>query len=186
LSSNTVKNEQAVRQLREIVTQIQSLGAFGSSPNKDNKITITSLPVVPQLNQQRVDANRQIANEPSHQAMILGTVGDPIWQQATGDGTIKYAASGLIPTGLSNRAVIFAVYREPIKGLSCVKAVYADDGTAVVDPFVSGSCEKMPVDWVKGTTAGIIRHFPTIGKCQELTWSPTKLAFEDSTVACEP
>ena len=111
------------------------------------------------------------------------TIGNTAWQQAVKDGTVKFIDTGIVLSGYSTRAVIWAFYQS-IEGFSCARPIYKDDGSYVDHPETTGNCNTgVLADWAVGTQAGIIRHAPNAG-CYQLTWNATRKGFDDTLVSC--
>ena len=111
-------------------------------------------------------------------------IGDAGWTKAVTDGIPKFLDSGMLLTGYNTRPIAFAFYKAT-SGVSCAKPIYKDDGSAVDNnKSVIGGCNTVDVDWAVGTTAGVIRHFPSLGQCYEFSWKQTTQGFQDLQVTC--
>lgn len=122
--------------------------------------------------------------QPPASALLIA---DAAWQKATIAGLVKYIDSGIALDGYTIRPVVWAFYKGPVTGNSCTRLVYKDDGTAVgQNKTTEGDCNTGdPVDWVVGTSVGVIRHFAgATNKCYQYTWDKTRLGLVDNLVAC--
>lgn len=98
---------------------------------------------------------------------------DQCWRDAVANGTVKFLATTAVMTGLNNRPIDYAYFRNTstqfgVTGLWNVLPIYADDGSlAASDIFAGGSSE---VDWVyvNPNGGGAISHEKSTGLCYEL------------------
>jgi len=112
------------------------------------------------------------------------TIGDTAWQQAVSDGTVKFIDSGFVLTGYSPRPIVWAFYKG-WTGSSCTRFIYKDDGAGVIDNQTSSeTCTTGVIDWVVGTTTGIIRHYPDLNKCGQFTWNQATSRIDEPVVTC--
>lgn len=111
-------------------------------------------------------------------------IGDAGWKQAVADKVQKFLDSGIILTGYNTRAIAFAFFKDQ-SGASCTTLVYKDDGSAVGNnKAVGNGCNTVDADWAVGTSAGVVRHFPSLGVCYQISWNQTLQKLEDLQVTC--
>ncbi len=113
-------------------------------------------------------------------------IGDPCWQTAVSNGTVRVIESGIELTGYSTRPVSLAVYMN-VANNSCLKMVYADDGSVVGDfPSTSGGCFTSPIGRAVGTEDGACAFFPDFvgGKFFRYTWDRNRRALNGQQDAC--
>ena len=111
-------------------------------------------------------------------------IGDTGWNKAVTDGVQKFLDSGMLLTGYNTRPIVFAFYKAP-SGTSCVTPIYKDDGSAVDNnKAVGNACNTVDADWAVGTLSGVVRHFPSLGMCYEISWNQATQRFQDLQVTC--
>ena len=106
------------------------------------------------------------------------------WRDAVANGTVKFVATLATMIGYSSRPVVFAYFRNNnsgfgITGLWATLPFYADDGTPVSFDIQSGTASEL--DWIAGSTSGMIAHVPGDSFCTEMyfqgfSWSPRPVA----------
>jgi hypothetical protein len=94
------------------------------------------------------------------------------WKDAVANGTVKFIATSAKMTGVNDRPIMFAYFRNTttafgVTGQWNYLPFYADDGTTFTEIGGGVSSE---ADWVYGTEKGIISHEKQTDLCYEMAW----------------
>jgi hypothetical protein len=115
---------------------------------------------------------------------VSPAIGSATWN-ATNPPTFE---TGMIITGLSNvtpKALLGKFFISPSSGAVCTTLVYKDTGLSIyTDPRTYGGCKSVPFDRVMGTPDGYIMYYPSIGRCEKVTWSIATVSFKSEEVIC--
>jgi hypothetical protein len=116
------------------------------------------------------------------------------WKDAITNGTVKLIATPATMTGYSDRPLLFAYFKNTstangVTGLWNTLPVYADDVAPIGGDIAHGVYEE--IDWVYGTSKGIIFHDNATHLCYEMVWYPPTTqpgansnVWANTTVAC--
>lgn len=91
------------------------------------------------------------------------------WKDLVKNGGMKFIETPQVMTGINSRPIVFAFYKNA-SGLWNALPIYRDTGE-LVGAEISGGVS-VEVDWVIGTTHGIIQHDLSLNTCYEMTWYP--------------
>ena len=110
------------------------------------------------------------------------------WKNASADGTVKFISTPVLTPVYGDRPLMFAYYRHNstafgVTGLWQFLIMYADDGSPAGFDIAGGSAAE--VDWVYGTSTGIIYHDKALDYCGHFHFDATIASLENrSPVAC--
>lgn len=110
------------------------------------------------------------------------------WHTAVTDGTVKFIATSVLTPVYANRPLIFAYYRHNstafgTTGLWQFLIMYTDDGSPAGFDIAGGSASE--VDWVYGTSTGIIWHDKSLNICGNFAFDVSIGSFANrSPVVC--
>lgn len=111
------------------------------------------------------------------------------WKDAATNGVVKWIQTSALMTGYSTRPSIHAYFRNTstlfgVTGLWNFLPFYADTGEKFAADIPGGISSE--IDWVYGTSNGIIVHEKVTGLCYENHWNPKDVLWETVSVGGGP
>lgn len=112
---------------------------------------------------------------------------DQCWRDAVRNGTVKFVATSAVQTGVDNRPIVFAYFRNTtdafgVHGLWNVLAFYADNGNPIGADIFGGISEE--IERVEGNPLGALMRMKATGQCFQQSFSASDKAWENNRVAC--